>query len=116
MPPHSLARACSRPTPSPPVEVRVPGPGVSRRWTPTILSRAHARAREGSDDAGRLFGAADALRESIGIDNDPAKEIVSEQRSAARDTLGNSAFEDAHTEGRLLEPEEACLLALSCLD
>ena len=68
------------------------------------------------DDAGRLFGAADALRESIGIDSDPAKEIVSEQRSAVRDTLGHSGFEDAQAEGRLLEPEEACLLALSCLD
>ena len=68
------------------------------------------------DDAGRLFGAADALRESIGIDSDPAKEIVSEQRSAVRETLGLSDFEGAHAEGRLLEPEEAASLALSCLD
>jgi tetratricopeptide (TPR) repeat protein len=68
------------------------------------------------DDAGRLFGAADALRESIGIDSDPEKEIVSEQRSAVRERLGLSAFEGAHAEGRLLEPEEAASLALSCLD
>jgi predicted ATPase len=68
------------------------------------------------DDAGRLFGAADALRESIGIDSDPAKEIVSEQRSAVRERLGLSGFEGAHAEGRLLEPEEAASLALSCLD
>jgi hypothetical protein len=68
------------------------------------------------DDAGRLFGAADELRESIGIDSDPAKELVSEQRGALRERLGASGFEGAYAEGSLMNPEEAASLALFCLD
>lgn len=65
--------------------------------------------------AGRLFGAADALRESIGHPLTPLERINYAYESylaTVRGSLGEVAFDAAWTEGRAMSPEQAIEYAL----
>jgi hypothetical protein len=75
---------------------------------------AQLRQDEGAPSAAaRLWGAASALRERIGI---PAEARFQEEWSAAerqtRDTLGDAAYRDAWSSGRALPWEQAAAEAL----
>jgi hypothetical protein len=72
-----------------------------------LLAQGHTR------DAVILWGAAEALRESIGTPQ-PRHELEEHQRQAerARAVLGESAFADAWGEGRTLTWEQAAAYAL----
>jgi non-specific serine/threonine protein kinase len=65
-----------------------------------------------ADRAARLFGAADALRETRSHPRPPADRATHEQRVAtARALLGGPAFRAAWSQGRLLSLEQAIALA-----
>lgn len=62
----------------------------------------------------RLFGAARTLRDEIGAPLSPAEHAEYEARlNAARQTLGDAAFEEAYSGGRAMSREEAVEEALS---
>jgi predicted ATPase/DNA-binding CsgD family transcriptional regulator len=66
-----------------------------------------AAARSEQARAGRLFGAAAALRESMGISVDPSLRLAWERGvAAARGALGEAAFAAAWDAGRALAPED----------
>jgi predicted ATPase/class 3 adenylate cyclase len=67
-------------------------------------------------DSARLFGATLELRESIGMDSDPATALVVSGQDEARRRLGASHFDRALAAGRLLSTDEAVALALACLE
>jgi predicted ATPase/DNA-binding CsgD family transcriptional regulator len=73
-----------------------------------------AVAREQSARAARLFGAARALRGTIGAPRPPAFRSYHDRNLATiRDRLGEAAFEAAFSEGRAMSPEQAIEYALS---
>jgi DNA-binding CsgD family transcriptional regulator len=73
-----------------------------------------AVAREQSARAARLFGAAWALRGTIGAPRPPAFRSYHDRNLAtARDRLGEAAFEEAFSEGRAMSAEQAIEYALS---
>jgi hypothetical protein len=65
------------------------------------------------DPAARLLGAAEALRESLGVDLAPAERETHEETAAAvRAALGEEQFSDAWRLGRELALEQAIAYAL----
>jgi len=63
--------------------------------------------------AARLWGAAEALRESLGLPLPPnEREDYDRHRTAAREALGEEAFAGAWAEGRTMTPEQATAYAL----
>ena len=69
---------------------------------------AWVREPEDPADAARLLGAAEGLRESIGVPLPPASRTDHARRLAAlADTMGSAAFEAAWREGRAITAEEA---------
>ena len=72
-----------------------------------------ARTRNRPEKAARLLGAAEALRESVGIPLEPFRRADHEREVAAlRADLGEEAFAAAWAEGRALPPERAAAYAL----
>jgi ATP/maltotriose-dependent transcriptional regulator MalT len=70
--------------------------------------RSQEAGGEGILWAARLWGAAEALRESAGIPLSPIERADYERRvAAARTLLGEQAFAQAWTEGRTMTPEQA---------
>jgi tetratricopeptide (TPR) repeat protein len=68
---------------------------------------------EDPERAAQLWGAAEALRQSIGTRQPPAARATRERlMSVARQQLGAVAFETAWTAGQILSPEQAIELAL----
>jgi len=65
------------------------------------------------DAAARLLGAAEALRESLGVDLAPAeRETHDETTAAVRQAVGEERFSDAWRQGRELSLDEATAYAL----
>jgi len=63
--------------------------------------------------AARLWGAAEALRQSIGVRSSAASRVMREQLTAiAREQLGDEVFAAAWAEGQKLTIEQAIELAL----
>ncbi len=62
--------------------------------------------------AARLFGAAEALRETLGSTLEGAELVLHERGLASLDSLEPGALSEAWQEGRRLMPEEAAALAL----
>jgi predicted ATPase/DNA-binding SARP family transcriptional activator/class 3 adenylate cyclase len=72
-----------------------------------------ARGEERSARAARLYGAAEALRETIGAPLPPANRPDRDRGiAAARATLGEAAFSAAWAEGRVMRVEQAIASAL----
>ena len=72
-----------------------------------------AGARGQGARAARLWGAAEALRESIGAPPTPeARPYYKRSTAAARAQLGEAAWEAAFAEGMAMSPEEAAEYAL----
>jgi predicted ATPase/class 3 adenylate cyclase len=72
-----------------------------------------AGARRQGARAARLWGAAEALRESIGAPPTPeARRYYERSMAAARAQLGEAAWEAAFAEGMAMSPEEAAEYAL----
>jgi tetratricopeptide (TPR) repeat protein len=68
------------------------------------------------EPAARFFGAADALREQMGLHRDPADEaFLSPLIARAQGALGAPAFAAAEAQGRALSYEDACAQARSWL-
>jgi predicted ATPase/DNA-binding SARP family transcriptional activator/DNA-binding CsgD family transcriptional regulator len=64
--------------------------------------------------ASRLFGAAEALREAVGIEHMPEEDIWREPYlAAARSRLDEASWEEAWAEGRVMSMEQAIEYALS---
>jgi hypothetical protein len=60
-----------------------------------------------------LWGAAEALRQAIGARQAPAARATHERlMAAAREQLGDAAFDAAWAEGQAMTPEQAIALAL----
>jgi non-specific serine/threonine protein kinase len=73
-----------------------------------------AGARGGARRAARLWGAAEALREEIGVLLQPEnREVLDPCIAAARLSLGEVAWQVASAEGRAMTPEQAIEYALS---
>jgi predicted ATPase/DNA-binding CsgD family transcriptional regulator/transcriptional regulator with XRE-family HTH domain len=71
-----------------------------------------------AEPAVRLFGAADAIRETLDYDyvfQVPPRERVERSVQALRATLGEAAFATALAAGRALTPEQACAEASTIL-
>jgi predicted ATPase/DNA-binding SARP family transcriptional activator len=83
-------------------------------------SHAAAIAADGGgEEAARLLGAAEALRQSMGIRPLFQEKIESPRNlavAAARDQLGDDAFAEAFADGRTLSFEQAVALALASHD
>lgn len=81
----------------------------------SLLGFAGLAAVQGqSDRAIRLFGAADALREGIGLSLSPAEQAHQDRQiSLVRDFLGETAFMAAYEAGRTMPREEAAAYALA---
>jgi predicted ATPase/Tfp pilus assembly protein PilF len=76
-----------------------------------------AGARGQPEQAARLFGAADALREAIGAPLPPNEHVEYGGRLAAvREALGEAEFTAAWAEGQAMSMEEAISFALSTPD
>jgi non-specific serine/threonine protein kinase len=74
-----------------------------------------AAASGQSRRAARLCGAAEALREVLGVPLSPAQRTGHDQAvQAMRATLGEEAFAAAWAAGRALSLEQAVALALEC--
>jgi hypothetical protein len=72
-----------------------------------------AGARGQGVRAARLWGAAEALRETIGAPHSPeARPYYERSMAAARAVLGEAAWEAAFAEGGGMSPEEAAAYAL----
>jgi hypothetical protein len=68
---------------------------------------------ERADDAAKLLGAAEALRESLGVELAPAEHAThSETVEAVRALLGEERFNDAWRLGREMPLEQAIAYAL----
>jgi predicted ATPase/DNA-binding SARP family transcriptional activator/DNA-binding CsgD family transcriptional regulator len=73
-----------------------------------------AGVRKKAERSARLFGAAEVLREEVGIPQLPAERVLREPYLAtARSQLGEAAWEVAVAEGRAMSFEEAIEYALS---
>ncbi|MGZ6299432.1 MAG: ATP-binding protein [Candidatus Limnocylindria bacterium] len=84
-------------------------------WSITEGLEAVAALRSESDprSAALLGGAAERLRERIGVRQHPADAVTIESRlERARSRMTDAAFEEAWNEGRRLAPESAASLAL----
>lgn len=80
-----------------------------------LLGMAGVAARGRADRAARLLGAAEALREAIGLSLAPLVTIrydLEGYTAAARGALGEAAFDAAFSEGRAMAPERAVQYAL----
>jgi predicted ATPase/DNA-binding SARP family transcriptional activator len=81
------------------------------RWRTASVLEAMAEAlcaRGRPEPAARLFGAAEAVREAISVPVPLCERADREESiSAARDELGEAAFEEASSEGRVMSPEQA---------
>jgi non-specific serine/threonine protein kinase len=66
-----------------------------------------------AERAARLFGAAEALREAIGLEELPAVQADDERAVAARTVLGETTFAARWAEGRSMTLAEAAEYALS---
>jgi non-specific serine/threonine protein kinase len=74
---------------------------------------ARLAAPEDPERAARWWGAAEALRESLGLPLPPnEREEYDRKRSAARKALGEEPFATAWAEGRAMTPEQAVADAL----
>lgn len=72
-----------------------------------------AAATQQWERAARLFGAAEALREAIGVPLPPAERGEAEaQIGIIRDNMGGPSFDAAWQEGRTMDSESAIALAL----
>jgi non-specific serine/threonine protein kinase len=81
-----------------------------------LMAASLAGGRGGPARAARLWGAAEALREAIGIslgDQDPFDYDYEGRVAAARAQLEEAAWEAAWNEGRAMSPEQAIEYALS---
>ncbi len=88
------------------------GDRVSVAWCLAGLAGA-AILDEAPERAARLWGAAEALRQSIGCRPAPASRATRERlQAAARDQLGVAAFDAAWAGGQALTLEQAIALAL----
>jgi hypothetical protein len=89
--------------------------GQSNRWGVAWRLESFAMLAVGlgrAADGARLFGAAEALLESIGARLDPIDRFGYEASvAAAREALGEAAFERAWAEGRGMRVERAVMLA-----
>ena len=75
-----------------------------------LVSEAEGRPER----AARLFGAADALRETTGASLSPSETVVNEQAAQrASASLGDAAFAAARADGRALSLEDAVALAVT---
>jgi DNA-binding CsgD family transcriptional regulator len=73
-----------------------------------------AKAQGEGKRAARLFGAAQMLREAIGMQQDPSDRLLQEPYlAAAHSQLDETAWETAWAEGRVMGHEEALEYALS---
>jgi hypothetical protein len=78
-----------------------------------FLAVAAGQDADGARRAGRLYGAAESLREAIGWPRAPAEwEEHEGQVAAARARLGEAAFATAWAEGRAMTLEQAIAHAL----
>ncbi len=69
--------------------------------------------RQAAERAARLYGAAESLREAIGMPLPTvARAAHEEPMKAVRSALGEQAFASAWAEGRIMPPEQAVLYAL----
>jgi predicted ATPase/DNA-binding SARP family transcriptional activator/DNA-binding CsgD family transcriptional regulator len=76
-----------------------------------------AGARGRAQRAARLWGAAEALREEIGVLLQPEnRKVLDPFLAAARSSLGEAAWQVALAEGRAMMPEQAIEYALSAED
>jgi hypothetical protein len=76
-----------------------------------------ATARGEAAVAARLLGAADAVREASGAVPEPFEAAMRDRtRAAAREALGDDAFERALAEGRAMTLEAAVEYALASVD
>ena len=83
-----------------------------------LVAASLAGGRGGPARAARLWGAAEALREAIGIslgDQDPFDYDYEGRVATARAQLEEAAWEAAWNEGRAMSPEQAIEYALHCL-
>jgi non-specific serine/threonine protein kinase len=67
---------------------------------------------EEPERAARLWGAAEALRQSIGCRPAPAARATRELMAAAREQLGDAIFDAEWAEGQALTPDQAIAVAL----
>jgi hypothetical protein len=78
---------------------------------------ARLAAPKDPERAARLWGAAEALRESLVWPLPPNERAEYDRhRSAAREALGDEAFADAWIKGRRMTPEQAIRYALETDD
>jgi predicted ATPase/DNA-binding CsgD family transcriptional regulator len=76
-----------------------------------------AVAQRRPERAARLFGAAEALRDAIGVPRPPGfRDYCERDLAAARDSLDEAAFENAWEEGRIMTRERAIEYALEQQD
>ena len=68
--------------------------------------------REEAEQAARLFGAAEALREAVGYQHSPEEDALREPYLAAASSRLEETWEAALAEGRAMELEEAIQYAL----
>ena len=76
-----------------------------------VLARV-AGVRGEEARAARLWGAAEALRESLGVPLPPSERALRDSYAAARSRLGEETWEGAQVEGRAMPLEEAVDYAL----
>src|SRR5436309_1522975 len=80
-------------------------------WSVEAFARLSARVVP--ERAARLWGAAESLRQSLGLPLPPnEREEYDRHRSAAREALGEEAFAGAWAEGRAMTSEQAIDYAL----
>jgi predicted ATPase len=91
------------------------GDRAGMSWCLSGLAGAAALDEE-PERAARLWGAAEALRLSIGTRNAPAARATRERlMAAAREQLGEAAFDAAWAEGQAIKPEQAIEMALEAV-
>jgi non-specific serine/threonine protein kinase len=77
------------------------------------VSAGPAAAKGQPERAARLLGAAEALREAMGLGLQPADQFeIDRYEAAAREQLDEATFEAAWAEGRAMTLEEAVAYAL----
>ncbi|HSH83355.1 MAG TPA: adenylate/guanylate cyclase domain-containing protein [Herpetosiphonaceae bacterium] len=82
-------------------------------WLATPMGAAQGRRVVGAERAARLFAAADAVRDSSGLQIAPTERSVQERHLAiAQAQLDEAAWQTASTEGRAMTLEQAIAYAL----